>query len=293
MALVFAVLCVSAVAGAPDSLFAWIPPIKVTAVRPYHSLLAAHHRMVGGVEAEQYKHGYQATLIDRGQFFCGGVVISGRFILTAAHCVPEKNKTDLQVFVGAHRLEPNGRSRQILDVERAFVHPNYSLRAGVRSDIALLRLREEMDFNKRVFPIRLPTRDVAPHATLVVTGWGGDKPDWIPLLHEMKTKIIPLQACKASYPWVTRATVCALVPSESASTCSGDSGGPAVHEGRLVGLVSFGSESCSPSYPQGFTNVYFYTDWIKSFVNQTASGCGTFKLSFVYIVLVYLFLCWL
>ncbi|MBD5000944.1 trypsin-like serine protease, partial [Xanthomonas citri pv. citri] len=52
-------------------------------------------------------------------------------------------------------------------------------------------------------------------------------------------------------------------------TCSGDSGGPMnyVDGGRTVtrGIVSFGSSTgCETGYPDGFTRVINYLDWIET-----------------------------
>ena len=51
--------------------------------------------------------------------------------------------------------------------------------------------------------------------------------------------------------------------------CRGDSGGPLmVRNGKqgkmyLRGIVSAGSQKCGVKYPQIFTNVEYYIDWIK------------------------------
>lgn len=45
-------------------------------------------------------------------------------------------------------------------------------------------------------------------------------------------------------------------------SCRGDSGGPAVIDGNLVGIVSFGLECGSEEFPGVYTRVYVYRDWI-------------------------------
>nr|XP_027238804.1 complement factor D-like [Penaeus vannamei] len=86
-----------------------IPPIKVTAAKTF----TPSNRIVGGGEAEPHKHGFQAALMDSGHFFCGGGVISDQFLLTVAHCVPEKRNVEMQVLVGGHNLEVKESTRQI------------------------------------------------------------------------------------------------------------------------------------------------------------------------------------
>jgi secreted trypsin-like serine protease len=48
----------------------------------------------------------------------------------------------------------------------------------------------------------------------------------------------------------------------------GDSGGPLTGvvggQRRVLGVTSFGSQSCAVGYPQAFTRVTFYLSWISS-----------------------------
>lgn len=44
----------------------------------------------------------------------------------------------------------------------------------------------------------------------------------------------------------------------------GDSGGPLVLNNKVVGVVNFGPIPCGNGYPDGFANVAYLYDWIKS-----------------------------
>ena len=75
--------------------------------------------------------------------------------------------------------------------------------------------------------------------------------------------------------------------------CNGDSGGPLFHvdkDGEIgdqptqVGIVSFGSDygCASPGYPDVYTRISYYSDWIKDTVcsrpqHVTKELCGSSK----------------
>lgn len=48
---------------------------------------------------------------------------------------------------------------------------------------------------------------------------------------------------------------------------SGDSGGPLVSNDTLIGLVSW-SIGCARGYPDVYTKVYAYLDWINQNMNE-------------------------
>lgn len=47
--------------------------------------------------------------------------------------------------------------------------------------------------------------------------------------------------------------------------CFGDSGGPLVVKNTLIGLVSFGDETCAFGHPTVFTSISYYRKWINKF----------------------------
>ncbi|MCR9193727.1 MAG: trypsin-like serine protease [Hyphomonas sp.] len=50
-------------------------------------------------------------------------------------------------------------------------------------------------------------------------------------------------------------------------TCRGDSGGPVIHDGRLVGIVSWGKKQCTADGKPGvYTRVQNYSDWIRQHI---------------------------
>lgn len=59
----------------------------------------------------------------------------------------------------------------------------------------------------------------------------------------------------------------------------GDSGGPAICDNLLTGIVSFGFQCARPNRPGIYTNVEYYKDWI------TINSCCRLVISFKLIML--------
>ncbi|XP_063610172.1 duodenase-1-like, partial [Penaeus indicus] len=145
----------------------WIPPLKVIS----HGLPRAQARIVGGVEAEPHKHGYQSAVIRGRYFICGGAVISEYFVLTAGHCVKSR-RGRYSVLLGSHNLKTAEESRQIIAVDEVHVHPDFDLDDTIVLDIAVLQLKTKIKMNEKVFPLNLPENNVYHGMPLVITGWG-------------------------------------------------------------------------------------------------------------------------
>ena len=106
--------------------------------------------------------------LESGQGFCGGIILSRSFILTAAHCVKRKNhgpnlfdlyRTKLFVAVGIHDLregfsiskpitdKDKKLGKDIIEVETIIVHPKWNLPRGTaQNDIALLKLKTSIQY---------------------------------------------------------------------------------------------------------------------------------------------------
>jgi V8-like Glu-specific endopeptidase len=165
-----------------------------------------------------------------GQGFCTGALIADDLVLTAAHCLFDKQtgariaEGDLQFLAGWR----NGRAEAYRNVARALVHPGYAFDVAedlgnVGVDLALLRLDQ---------PIRLP--QVTPFAT-----------DWSPRMGE-EVGIVSYAMDRSEAPSLQE--VCEIMAQRSdlmVLTCAvefGASGAPvfAMRDGevRIVSVVS-------------------------------------------------------
>lgn len=156
---------------------------------------------------------------------------------------------------------------QFHQIEELVPHPNYKL-SNLQNDIGLIKLMTSIEFNKFVQPIPLRTRSVPEGTRCLVHGWGRIFADG-PIAETLQTLglvTINTSKCKDLYKIVSdRRQICALGGMYE-GVCQMDSGGPLVADGELLGIVSFGTP-CGKGYPDVFTLVPFYLEWIDVELN--------------------------
>uniref|UniRef100_A0A8B9TQ07 chymotrypsin n=1 Tax=Anas platyrhynchos TaxID=8839 RepID=A0A8B9TQ07_ANAPL len=226
----------------------------VPAIAP---VIRGYNRIVGGEPAVPGSWPWQVSLqVSRyGNFhFCGGSLISEQWVVTAAHC--GLGSLGWALGLGPCSLAP--------------ADPGDSL--TVRNDITLIKLATPAQLNARVSPVCLPqaTDDFPGGLTCVTTGWGltDASADTTPaVLQQVALPLLTNAQCKQYWGFrIYDVMVCA--GADGASSCMGDSGGPLVCQKdgawTLVGIVSWGSSSCSTSMPAVYARVTELRAWIDS-----------------------------
>lgn len=171
-------------------------------------------------------------------------------------------------------MEAEERRGQLYTVEKIFRH-NLFVPETYNADIALIKLRNPIQFSQNVIPACLPTPDFAnqilmTQSTGTVSGFGRthERGRASPKLQVVKLPYVDRKTCKLSSNFaITDNMFCAGYDTIGKDACQGDSGGPHVTEYRgtyfVTGVVSWG-EGCAREGKYGvFTKVSKFIGWLK------------------------------
>lgn len=226
--------------------------------------------IVGGGEFNIEQIPYQISMRKYGSHICGGSILSDHIVISAGHCVYGlANSRQLSVVAGATLL--NSRDGQEFRVARFIMHPKYR-DINKDYDVVLLILNGQFKFNQYVRPIPLATIMPPQGSKTLISGWGYlDHSIPITPNHLMATEVevFPISKCRAAYWYMTTdRMICAGVVGGGIDACSGDSGGPMVYGGELVGVVSAGNGCGDPEYFGIYAKVPMLHDWIENAIKN-------------------------
>ncbi|XP_043935327.1 trypsin-like [Protopterus annectens] len=219
-------------------------------------------KIVGGYECKRNSQPHQVSLSVDGEHLCGGSLLNELWVLSAAHCYYEEK---FDVRLGEHDLTKDEGTEQVINVEKAILHPLYDYMT-VNNDIMLLKLASPARLTPYVQPIRLPRHCPVDNTLCLVSGWGNtlSNGELFPgSLQCLEVPVISESLCHNLYPGkITKNMFCAGYLDGGKDSCQRDSGGPLVCNGELWGVVSWGEGCALPNLPGVYTKVCNYLFWI-------------------------------
>ncbi|XP_077483540.1 uncharacterized protein LOC144093736 [Amblyomma americanum] len=232
-------------------------------------------RIVGGTIAKPDDWTWMAALLRKADDdqFCGGALISDRYVITAAHCTQGLRPQNITVRLGEYDFKQNTTSRLPRDfnVSRIRQHPDFR-KDTYQNDISLLRMSRRVRFTENIRPICLPK---SPDESFIgklatVVGWGtlsfGGPSSSI--LRQVSLPIWDNKECKSKFTQaIPKIFLCAGTTEGGQDACQGDSGGPLMLESdttqwTLIGVVSWGIKCAEKGLPGVYTRITEFLGWI-------------------------------
>ncbi|XP_055908011.1 venom protease [Eupeodes corollae] len=235
-------------------------------------------RIAGGRPAEPDEWPWMAAILRHNvpHIHCGGVLITDRTVLTAAHCVHNVLRDDIFVRLGEYDFELFNETRsRDFRVNSIIHHIDFDAQT-YQNDIALLRVERPALFNTYIWPICIPPPGENWEGwNAIVTGWGTlfFSGPHSKVLMEVSVPVWKQNVCEKLFvERIDDTLLCAGAAEGGRDSCQGDSGGPLMAQlpnrrWVVIGLVSWGLRCGETNRPGLYTRIDKYLSWILENAN--------------------------
>ena len=237
-------------------------------------------KIIGGETASDGAYPWMVALIHRshesvaeGQF-CGGILIDSNWVLTAAHCIRDRDPAEFLIAIGDENLNDQPR---LVAAQSILANPASYDRTTRGGDLALVQLAEPVT---HITPIRF-RRMSDPHplpSTGRILGWGrtnttSDSSTRVEILQQADVPIHRLGDAiylEFGHTDILPEYILTGQIDPDIGAFHGDSGGPLMvrdpSDGAwtVVGIDSWGGGSAETASLSMYTDIATFSDWIDA-----------------------------
>ncbi|CRL04355.1 CLUMA_CG017448, isoform A [Clunio marinus] len=232
--------------------------------------------IVGGSTAILGQFPYQVALrTAAGTFFCGGVIISNSWVISAAFCtINRSNPTTFRVVVGTIN---SGSGGIVFSLNRVVNHPQYNAN-DVSNDVSLIQVQGTFTFSGAVNQVSLGSAFIGANVNGFVAGWGATAAGGQPVttLRWFQAVTITNENCRQrfldmgqlfAFLAVHDHKICTFTRNGTQSKilgfCQEDRGGGFVTNNVLHAVVSW-NIPCGRASPDLYDRISWHRIWITS-----------------------------
>ncbi|XP_043289698.1 trypsin-3-like [Venturia canescens] len=242
------------------------------------SLLSGLQNVQGDHVASSQRRPFQVDLAfyheknNSYQHWCSGSIISNEWVVTAGSCFDTRlrPKPNASLVIRAGRALEAGtvHSHQAIDkleyYDWYFINEQGNISVN---DIILLRVAKPFEFHENLQPIQLYNQDEEslPGSSAILSGWVSAGNVQSP--KNLDLSIISKYQCNIWLHGQLSYTgqICAVYDGSGPCPIQADLGSPLTINGRLAGILSWGSNPCAPREEASiYADVAYYRDWIRN-----------------------------
>ncbi|XP_073962778.1 uncharacterized protein [Choristoneura fumiferana] len=224
----------------------------------------AGRRLIAARDGTAEEYPYMVSIQKDDEHWCSGALLNRRLIASTANCFwKSKRVTRMTVRAGSRHPDQGGQEAKIMEVVK---HPRWSIRSSPDNDIALALLDRMLKFSHAVHSVDLPNKAMMPpFDDFWVTSFGAERRDGVYERHGNRLQIFHARLMNHEKcnnitqrfgVAVTENFIC-LTQYGRRAPCTRDTGAPAVSDGILWGLASWGLRKLcgTERYPSMYTYV--------------------------------------